>query len=249
MPTGRRANQFNFTGRKGKDMGALAVVENVSVVGEINPRGEFAQRITDGYNRIYRDVLAIGAMLVEAQEQLAHGEFLAMLGRDLPFSQRTAYNYMREWTIANTEDLQPVATIGQTPTVRAEIDRLTDEELAKGLATGKLFKGISRSQVQEFKRELRVSHQHRPESSKCPAPSRPTAAGARSYSELVYLLIEWRKSKGISQAAMDDLIGWGEGQTSKYEIPHQDDGRIASWAALLQWMQGLGLGIQLVPVS
>src|SRR4051812_18622629 len=105
---------------EGQDMGAVALVENLSVVSEMNTRQEFAQRLTDGYNRIYRDVLSLGAMLVEARESLAYGEFLGMLERDLPFSQRTAYEYMREWTIANAEDLQPVANLGDTRSVRAE---------------------------------------------------------------------------------------------------------------------------------
>ncbi len=129
------------------------------------------------------------------------------------------------------------------------IDRLNDHELEAGIARGVIREGVTRQEIMDLTKELRSEHQHRPLSSKCPAPARPEAQGARSYHELVYLLVGWRKSKGLSQAALDDLIGWGEGQTSKYEIPHQDDGRIASWPATLQWMQGLGLGIQLVPLT
>lgn len=225
-------------------MGAVAEIIEMKPTKAI-----YVTRLTDGYNRIYRDVLNLGQTLVDARANLPYGDFQRMIKSELPFSVRTAYSYIREWTIATAEDVQPAAQLADGYTVREELDRLTDDELSKGLADGKLFQGVSRSTVVEYRREIRSLHVHRPESRKCPPPSRPERAGALTYSELVYVLIEWRRSKGISQAALDDIIGWGEGQTSKYEIPHMDDGRIAGWEALGQWMQGLGLGIALVPLD
>lgn len=227
-------------------MGALATAEIIEMV---PTKAVYVSRLTDGYNRIYRDILALGQTLVEARGNLPYGEFQRMIERELPFGKTTAYAYIREWTIAAAEDVQPAEQLADGYTVREELSRLTDEEVSKGLAEGKLFRGVSRSQVIDYRRQIRSQHVHAPNRD-CPPPSRPTRAGALTYSELVYVLIEWRRSKGISQNALDDLIGWGSGETSKYEIPHHNgDGRIASWKALGDWMQGLGIGIALVPLD
>ena len=92
-------------------------------------------------------------------------------------------------------------------------------------------------------------HLHRPTAMLIGPPTRPERCGAVTYPELVYVLIEWRRSKNISQLALDQMIGWTDGQTGKYEIPHADVGRIATWKALSEWLQGLGLGIALVPLD
>ena len=90
---------------------------------------------------------------------------------------------------------------------------------------------------------------HRPDVV-CLAPTAPRKPGEpRSYSEWVWELIRRRESLGLSQSSLDDKIGWEGSEVSKYEIPHQDTGRIATGPKLCEWMQGLGLGIALVPLS
>lgn len=234
-------------------MSALAIVENACLP---LSRREHVRMITDGHSRIYRDIVAIGGMLVQARKDLPRGEFLAMLATDLPFSQRTAYNYMTEWAIAQ-DDLQPVATMSEAYSVRAEIERLSPDELAQGVAAGKIFKGVSRSQVIEYRKELRADQEHRPGHLDIPAPSRPvgpmSSAGAApllagSYSELVWLLIERRKFLGFSGEAFDHHMGWTQGMTSKLEIPHRPDGRMAGHKIMQEWLQGLRCGLQVVPL-
>jgi hypothetical protein len=88
---------------------------------------------------------------------------------------------------------------------------------------------------------------HRP-LSKCPLPSPPKEATDLDYHEIVWLLIERKKALGISQAIVDDLSGWTESLTSKFEIPHMDTGRIASGIHLVEWARALGLGLALVPL-
>lgn len=215
---------------------------------EMKPtKAVYVTRLTDGYNRIYRDVLALGATLVEARNSLTIAEFKRMIEDDLPFGVRTAYSYIREWTIAQTEDVQPVARLADGYSVRAEIDKLTDDELTKGLSAGKLFQGVTRSKVIDYRKEIRSQAVHRPISLQVAPPARPKGHAATSYSELVWMLIEWRNVRGMSQLALDERCGWGEGQTSKYEIPHMDDGRIAPWEKIGEWMQGLQIGITVVP--
>jgi hypothetical protein len=234
---------------------------NMTAVQKTPPatRAAFAVRITDGYKRIYRDVLAIGAMLVEARDALPHGEFLRMLETDLPFSQRTAYNYILEWTIAAREDLQPAASLSPSYTVRAEMERLTPAELAKGLDEGRLYQGVPREKVIEFRRECRLSQPHRPRHGDIAAPSAPggtlvssaspEALPACSYSELVWLLTKRRHLLGYSQEFLDQRILWTEGMTSKLEIPHMLDGRVAGAVVLSEWLQALGVGLQVVPLG
>jgi hypothetical protein len=77
-------------------------------------------------------------------------------------------------------------------------------------------------------------------------PSAPKGVAATNLSELMYLLIQRRHALGLSQAAVDDKIGWAEGLCSKYEILHQDSGRAPSIDAILDYAQGLKCGLALV---
>lgn len=95
---------------------------------------------------------------------------------------------------------------------------------------------------------------HRPGHRDISAPAAPAGSlsttGAligRTYSELVWLLIQRRHALGMSQECLDHRIGWCERQTSKLEIPHRDTGRVAGPRMLAEWLAGLQVGIQLVP--
>lgn len=220
-------------------------------------RADYAAQITEGYNRIYRDILELGKMLVDARETLPHGQFLKMIDTDLPFSQRTAYSYIQEWLIANDRNLQPAATLSESYTVRAELERLKPDEIDRGMAAGKLYQGVPRAQVIEFRRELRAAEPHRPRHSDIAQPSAPAGGistsgtqnvPARTYSEMVWLLIQRRNMLGLTQMELDERIGWGDGMTSKLEIPHMQDGRVAGPGTLKDWLQALGVGLQMVPV-
>lgn len=73
---------------------------------QLETRAEFVEEI----GRLWRDVqdrcLLIGRHLVQAKEKLPHGEFIAMIERDLPFGRNAAHKMM---TVARAVDDRMVA--------------------------------------------------------------------------------------------------------------------------------------------
>jgi hypothetical protein len=63
---------------------------------------EWAARIGAAWRRTLESVIDTGRLLVEAKAPLPHGEFLAMVERDLPFGPRTAQMLM---TVASDDKL------------------------------------------------------------------------------------------------------------------------------------------------
>jgi len=233
-------------------MGAALEVIEGGMVGEVRLREHYAARLNDLWHGTREKIVALGDLLIEASRQLGYEQFNAMLGTDLDFTRDHALRYMR---IAQDVRLSGPSSRTALPEGIQALDalrRLNDNEFEAAIASGGIRADMTVREAQQLVREIKqrsaTAYVHRPLSNKCRPPTRPGGANAQTYPELVYLLIEARKARGLSQAALDDLIGWAEGQASKYEIPHQDDGRISSGIALLQWMQGLGLGLSLVPL-
>lgn len=219
-------------------------------------RQEFIERIRGAWHNSRGEIFAIGNALCEARQKLVHGEFTGMVENDLPFGPRQAQLFMRLVLSPQIAKANHDAGLPNDWNAMVLIDRLKDEELEAGIAQGVIREGVTRAEIVQFTRGLRTAHEHAP-GAKPPRPARPESAGARSYNEVVYQAIEWRKSQGLSQAALDDKIGWGEGQVSHYETGHSTDGKIFSlWnrttgtdGTLFDYLAGLGLGIQLVPLG
>ena len=72
--------------------------DNVAAVRDIHT---ITQEILDLKKLAGGAILDIGRRLMEAKEQLTHGEWLPWLNEQVEFSERTAQNFMRlarEWT-------------------------------------------------------------------------------------------------------------------------------------------------------
>lgn len=222
-------------------------------------RAELAEGILAVWHKGREQILKIGRLLIEAKAKLPRGEFLSMLTDDFPFTPRQAQNFMELARDPRLGDAKHVSYLPASQRALTAIHDLTDSEFEAGLANGIIRPEVSEREVRDFQRLVcrpetpdtgaawrEVEHAlHRPRA-KYPAPSPPVAAGAQTVSELVYLLRERRKAVGLSQAALDDRIGWAEGLCSKYEIPHEDEGRKMSLDALCEACQALGVGIALV---
>ena len=233
-------------------MGAVAMAEPVGIAVEIEQfdvQQKYINVITDRYNRIYRDVVEIGGMLVQARKDLPYGAFKAMVESKLPFSRASAYRYIEEFLVSQAEAVSPVRQMGEGYSVRQQLEKLSPEQIDAGIAAGRIHQGVSRSQIIEYRRELSAAQTHRPEATATiPAPTRPEGA-ATTPSEVIWLAIEARKAAGMSQADVDARVSWADGLCSKYEIPHQDDGRVPSLKALCELCQAIGYGIKLVPLQ
>lgn len=225
-----------------------------------NLRAQFAERITAAWHKSREKILALGNALIEAKQKLPHGEFTAMLESDLPFGPRTARRMMRIATSERLPNRTPVAVSHDDVfnyATQDVIESLTDAEYEAGIQRGVIRPDTTKAEVVDFKRQIRSGTPHRPRHADIAEPHAPAgvmgSAGAatltaRSYSELVWLLIQRRKLLGITQLDLDQRIGWGDGMTSKLEIPHMQDGRLAGPGTFKDWLQALGVGLQMVAV-
>lgn len=71
----------------------------------------------------------------------------------------------------------------------------------------------------------------------------------RSEDQLIGLLRGRREALGLSQAELDDLVGWAPAYTSKVEAPHRRYGRrlfIFLTGLADEWLEALGLGLVLM---
>ena len=93
-----------------------------------------ADRIRAAYGRTVDAVLDVGRELIAAKKSLPHGQFTAMVERDLPFQARAAQMYMRA---ADHPILSNPKWIALLPPSISKLDRLArlpPQELEAALA-------------------------------------------------------------------------------------------------------------------
>lgn len=93
---------------------------------------------------------------------------------------------------------------------------------------------------------------HRPRAVESIAqPVAPADGVATTYSELVGLLAQYRRSSDISQLELDERAGFHYGYSGKLEIPHKADGRASMRYphTFDTWLGALGLGLRIVPLK
>lgn len=213
--------------------------------------------------RSHQEILELGKVLTELKE-ISRGRFLRIVDEQFGLDRDGAAMFMR------LAEHQPFANVGtllhipQSPHAMDYLRHLNDQQLEAAISHGEVHPGLSVREAKEVTQRYLgrqvIEHEtpetgaawreverelHRPRAKYAP-PSPPKAAGAQSVSELVYLLKNRRHAVGLSQADMDHKIGWAEGLCSKYEIPHEDEGRKMSLDALFEFCQALKCGIVLV---
>lgn len=95
---------------------------------------QWASRIRAAWQGIGDAMLAIGRLLVQAKEELPHGEFGRMIEQELPFGPDTAQRLM-----VLARDPRITAHARQLPAswmTRFELTYLSDEEFEDGIAEG-----------------------------------------------------------------------------------------------------------------
>jgi hypothetical protein len=68
--------------------------------------------------------MRIGELLTEQKESLGHGEFTAWVKENLPFTVRTAQNYMRIWNERETLKSETVLLLGSYRLLRGGLSIL-----------------------------------------------------------------------------------------------------------------------------
>lgn len=191
----------------------------------------------------------IGQTLLNAKASLAYGEWLDMIEHDLPFSPRQAQRLMADaeynQRLANTTTW---SHLPKSYRAREELRKLPEEKLPELIEAGTIHQNLTVRESTAVVHGVLGKPAHAPlKLVTTPAPASPRGNGAQTFSEFIWLMIQARNKRGMSQTELDARIGWTDSQTSKYEIPHKDTGRRASWDAIADWLTGLGMEIHLLP--
>ncbi|MBL6081688.1 hypothetical protein JMJ56_27255 [Belnapia sp. T18] len=116
-------------------------------------REDFAREINALWQRAQATFLTIGTYLNLAKERLPHGEFNAMIDRDLPFSPRTAFQ-IRAATVAIESGRLPSDRVPQNYTTIYYLSTLPDDALEQAKQSGLLRPDLRRSEVIAFKKKV-----------------------------------------------------------------------------------------------
>jgi len=124
--------------------------------------------IASSMRRSVEDAIHIGELLSKAKEELDHGAFLPWIENELPFSQKTAWNYMalhsHQNKLVNITNLQDAyRRVEQLESEEAQKEReRKDRLIAEKARTGVNPPGWDRSVTrEEKKREEDIGYQER----------------------------------------------------------------------------------------
>jgi len=122
-------------------------------------REEWAKSITATWQRAVQHavqvVIATGQEIIEAKKALPHGEFLAMVKEDLPFSVSQADRLMK---IARDTRLANSARVPNLPPswgTLYELSKASDKQLEQGFETGAIHPAMERKDVAALRGKLR----------------------------------------------------------------------------------------------
>src|SRR5690242_16827099 len=93
----------------------------------VRTRGDFVALIGATYGKTVEGFVEIGRLLNQAKAELAHGEFLDMVERDLPFGPRTANKLMAIGTHATVSNKTHESHLPAAWSTLYEISRLPPE--------------------------------------------------------------------------------------------------------------------------
>ena len=211
-------------------------------------RRQHIEAIKSAWHKSREKVIALGRALLNAKEDLAHGEFLAMIQSDLPFGPDSAQQFMR---IAKDERLSNPDTYQHLPQSPAALDKLRslpDEQLTSAIENGTVHPSMTVRDARHIVQVMQSQKDDKPTRRPCPV-TEPAKGVASNYSELVWLLRHRRNSIGMSQLELDHTAGLQDGYTSKLEQPDEVYGRRAVYPMFDLWLSGLGVGLMVVPLD
>jgi N6-adenosine-specific RNA methylase IME4 len=117
----------------------------------------WAERITAAWRSTVEGIFAVGRLLSEAKDELAHGDFEAMIEADLPFKPSTARRLM---IISSDERLSNRAHVHALPPhwgTLYELTKLPDNVFHAKLAAGQIWPEMQRKDVaHDGRREERL---------------------------------------------------------------------------------------------
>lgn len=122
--------------------------------GRLRTRANFADAIARLWAEAEANFIAIGRYLNHAKDTLDHGDFMAMVERDLPFRYSTG-NRMMKVAAALDAGLFSLDTMPGSYATAYELLTLNEDERAEAEASGLIRPDVQRKEIAEFKRRLR----------------------------------------------------------------------------------------------
>ena len=107
----------------------------------------WAARINDAYKKTVEAVFDVGRLLIQAKDDLPHGEFQRMVARDLPFKGRWARMYMEVARSPFLSDRQYTAALPSSVETLALIGRLSKPEFLRRLEAREIHAGTTQKQA------------------------------------------------------------------------------------------------------
>ena len=95
---------------------------------QLSDRETYAQAIRRAASSTVESIIETGRLLINAKAALAHGEFIAMVADDLPFTKRTAQRFMAIASCARIANATHVSLLPPSWGTLYELSKLSDDE-------------------------------------------------------------------------------------------------------------------------
>jgi hypothetical protein len=131
-----------------REHGWIAVTTTEVVEQELIPAAiHFSDKIREAYGNAIEGIFQMGRLLLEAKEMLEHGEFQAMIERELPFGPRAAQMLMKIAQHPVLTNAKHVSLLPPNWGTLHEIARLPPSTVENLIEEGKITPQLMRKQV------------------------------------------------------------------------------------------------------
>jgi hypothetical protein len=132
---------------------------------DLKTMDDFRDAIAEAWTQAQKRFISIGRYLIAAKERLAHGDYTALVERELPFNASIAFQLR---AVAEAIDGGRVDEKELPPnySILYQVTTLRDDELAMARQRGLIRPDVTRREIESFKRTVR--------------PKEPTGAGSVS---------------------------------------------------------------------
>jgi hypothetical protein len=111
-------------------------------------RAKWAQRITESWQGQLSSIFEVGSLLESAKAELRHGEWMAMVKSDLPFSQSWANKLMKIGKCDHLRNSEHASEFLPAHwSTLFELTKLTAEQFDHGIKTGKINPKMQRKDI------------------------------------------------------------------------------------------------------
>jgi hypothetical protein len=115
-----------------------------------HPASYFVEQITALWNKQVETILETGRLLIQAKQELPHGEFGVMIAKQLPFGSRAAQQLM---AVARNPVLSNATYVSHLPPswgTLYDLAGMPESELLNLIKTEQIHPGMERADVKKF---------------------------------------------------------------------------------------------------